>query len=208
MSRCWVEFFTKLINTRVEAFSEKNRILLDNQAGFRKKHSTTDQVFVIQNLVDIFLNRGKRLYMAWVDYAKAFYKVWRQGLFYKMLKQGIPAKIVNIVKSIYSNNKSKVMVNGELSNAFLSFSGVRQGESLSPFLFAIYLNDLEDFRNRRGCEYTEVNDNEETLLRLMLVLYADDTAIIAESAHTLQKGPTALVEFSSRWNLSINVRQK
>ena len=131
------KLFTKLLNSRIESFLDLNRILLDNQAGFRKNRSTTDQVFVIQSLVDIFLKRGKKLYIAWVDYAKAFDKVWRQGLFYKMLKQGLSAKIVNIVKSIYANIKSKVMVNGVLSNAFASYSGVRQGESLSPMLFAI-----------------------------------------------------------------------
>ena len=56
------KLFTKLLNSRIESFLDLNRILLDNQAGFRKNRSTTDQVFVIQSLVDKFLNRGKTVY--------------------------------------------------------------------------------------------------------------------------------------------------
>ena len=47
--------FTKLINERLEQFSDSNRIIKDNQAGFHKKHSTTDQVFVIQRLIELYL---------------------------------------------------------------------------------------------------------------------------------------------------------
>ena len=92
--------FTKLINTRIDTFLNSNSILLDNQAGFRKNMSTADQVFVLQNLIDVFLKKGKKLFVAWVDYEKAFDKVWRQGLFHKMLKEGISSKIVDIVKAI------------------------------------------------------------------------------------------------------------
>ena len=143
--------------------------------------------------------------MAWVDYEKAFDKVWRQALFYKMLKQGVSAKIVDIVRKIYADIKSKVQVNGEFSRAFLSYSGVRQGESLSPLLFSIYLNDLEEFMINRGCEQLEVDGEGEIMLKLMLILYADDTAIVANSAYQLQKSLEVLGDYCEKWRLSINV---
>ena len=46
---------------------------------------------------------------------------------------------------MYDGIKSCVSINGKSSNYFPSNIGVRQGENLSPFLFTIFLNDLENF---------------------------------------------------------------
>ena len=50
----------------------------------------------------------------------------------------------DIVESIYINVKSKVKYNNELSDSFSCVLGVLQGESLSPFLFSMYINDIEE----------------------------------------------------------------
>ena len=46
---------------------------------------------------------------------------------------------------MYEGIKAKIRVNGVLSDTFPCQLGVRQGENLSPFLFSLYLNDLESF---------------------------------------------------------------
>ena len=53
-------------------------------------------------------------------------------------------KKINIVQSMYSNIKSRVKFDNNVNDDFTSYIGVRQGECLSPFLFSIYLNDLEN----------------------------------------------------------------
>ena len=88
---------------------------------------------------------GIDLYVAFIDYAKAFDTIWRDGLWYKLVKEGIGGKFLNILKSMYEKSKSCVFINGERSQFFSSFAGVRQGEILSPLLFAFYINDLEEF---------------------------------------------------------------
>jgi hypothetical protein len=45
---------------------------------------------------------------------------------------------------MYQNIKSRIQYNKETSNYFECNAGVRQGENLYPFLFSLYLNDLED----------------------------------------------------------------
>ena len=62
--------FTKMLNVRLEKFSNLNEILLPNQAGFRKGHSTVDQVYVLQTLIELCIKQKRRLFIAWVDYAK------------------------------------------------------------------------------------------------------------------------------------------
>ena len=46
--------------------------------------------------------------------------------------------------SMYRNIKSKVKLDKTVSSGFTCELGVHQGECLSPFLFAMYLNDLEE----------------------------------------------------------------
>ena len=57
--------------------------------------------------------------------------------------------------------------------------GVRQGESLSPFLFSMFLNDIEDVFMNKGLSYVN-------FFKIFLILYADDIVIFAESKDELQ----------------------
>jgi hypothetical protein len=45
---------------------------------------------------------------------------------------------------MYNDIKSCVQYNGIQSELFPCLTGVRQGENLFPFLFSIFLNDLEE----------------------------------------------------------------
>ena len=77
------------------------------------------------------------------DYKKAFDFVDRTSLWSKMLGMGINGKIINVIRNLYSQAKSCVKSGGYLSEFFNCNVGVRQGENLSPLLFAIFLNDFE-----------------------------------------------------------------
>ena len=54
----------------------------------------------------------------------------------KILKHGIEGKIFNIIRNMYSEIKSCITINGNSSGYFTGDKGVRQGENLSPLLFA------------------------------------------------------------------------
>ena len=142
---CLGKLFTSIINNRLQLFIEKYDKISLNQAGFRKGFSTVDHIFALNMLINLIQNRRKKLFCAFIDLKRAFNTVWRDGLFYKLKLLDINGKCCNVVKSVYRNVKSCVSVNGKSSGFFLCNIGVRQGENLSPLLFLIFLNDLEDF---------------------------------------------------------------
>ena len=87
----------------------------------------------------------KILYCTFVDFRKAFDYVWRMGLWRKLQKYEIKGKCFKIIFNLYRNIKSCVEFNKKRSEFFPCLTGVRQGENLSPFLFPIVLNDIDDF---------------------------------------------------------------
>ena len=87
----------------------------------------------------------KKLFCSFIDFSKAFDSIWRVGLWKKLLASNINGKRFQIIFNMHKGIKSCVSYNGEQSSFFSSFRGVRQGENLSPVLFALFLNDLESF---------------------------------------------------------------
>ena len=77
--------------------------------------------------------------------------------------------------------------------------GVRQGECLSPFLFSIYLNDLEEEINLKGADGIDIG-----MVKLLLLLYADDIVLFAYSSDELQSLLETLQNYCIRWKLTVN----
>ena len=61
-----------------------------------------------------------------------------------------------------------------ITNSFECILGVRQGESFSPFLFSMYVNDLEDFLWNNGSTGIDIG-----FIKLFVLLYADDGVLLA-----------------------------
>ena len=134
---CMGKLFTTLLNERLADFCEENEIIKEIQAGFRQGYSTVDHVFVIKSLIDLFLHRRKKLFCLYIDYRKAFDLVWRDGLWYKLLKEGVDGKIMRVIKNMYNNIKSCVLCNQEYSDYFVSYSGVRRRKFITNAIFFV-----------------------------------------------------------------------
>lgn len=108
--------------------------------------------------------------------------------------------------------KSLVKLNGIASNFFECNVGVRQGENLSPFLFSLYINDLENFlleKNTVGLQSISNEIENELLLhlKLLILFYADDTVIMAESTEDLQNALNEFYSYCTQWKLKVNVNK-
>ena len=77
-----------------------------------------------------------------VDFEKVFHNVWRKALWFKFLSYNINCKMYDLINNMYSQIKSRIVYNHEVSNFFNFGNGVRQGENISAFLFSIYLIDF------------------------------------------------------------------
>ena len=81
----------------------------------------------------------KDVYHNFVDFKKEFDRVWHKGLWQSMENVGISQEIIDIIKSLYDNSSSAVLINNITGSFFNTTVGVRQGCLLSPVLFNIFL---------------------------------------------------------------------
>lgn len=193
------KLFTRILNHRLSQWAEEYSVYIDGQAGFRSGCGTVDNIFVLHGLINHFINSGKKLYCGFVDFSKAFDYIVHDNLWFKLIKLGLRGKILNVIRSIYRNVKSRVKTNTGISDEFDCVLGVRQGECLSPFLFAMFINDLEDHLCTTGFQGIDV-----LLMKFFVLLYADDIVILSDSAAGLQKGFSSLYDYCQKWKLIVN----
>ena len=89
-----------------------------------------------------YLSKNKDLYSAFADLEKAFDHVPRKTLWWAMRIFGVEEQLTRTVKTMYTNAKSSVRVNGQYSPWFDVIVGVDQGSVLSPLLFVIVMEAL------------------------------------------------------------------
>ena len=211
---CIGKLFTAVLNARLTKYLDGTGLIGEEQAGFRANYSTMDHVFTLHCIIDMYLKNKKKLYCAFVDYKKAFDLINRSDLWSKLIANGINGKLITVIYNLYNQAKSCVKSNNQISDFFSCNVGVRQGENLSPILFSIFLNDLESsfrkdgvpglkFINEETIKHLS-DDDVEMFLKLYVLLYADDTIILAESAEDLQKALNSLYTYCQTWHLTVN----
>ena len=193
------KLFTRILNNRLNSWAEKYSVYIEAQAGFRRGMSTVDNVFILQSLINLCFNDNKKLFCVFVDFKKAFDFVVRDILWFKLIGYGVRGNILNVIKSMYNDIRSRVKCQNSLSDSFTCNLGVRQGECLSPLLFSLFLNDIQETFLAKGVEGISIGD-----LKLCLLLYADDLILFASDAQKLQSSLDTLEQYCKRWKLTVN----
>ncbi len=152
ITSCLGKLFNKVLNTRLVDHLEETGTLSDNQAAYRKGYSTTDHIFSLKSIINKYVRMNKaRLYCCFVDFQKAFDSVPREALLLKLLRLNINGKLYKIIKHMYSSGSSRVKLPVGITTPFTTTTGIKQGDSLSPMLFNLYLEDLiTDLHNIHG----------------------------------------------------------
>ena len=94
--------YTYILGERLTEWTEREEEIIEEQAGFRKNYSCADQIYSLYSMVHRQFSKNRKLYVAFVDFRKAFDLVNRNALWHVLQKSGLPknSKTFKAIQSI------------------------------------------------------------------------------------------------------------
>lgn len=188
----------EVIRRRLKPHIEAN--IAEEQAGFRPGRSTVEQIFVWRQLAERYIEaQNSELINVFIDFKKAFDRVWHIGMFRVLQHYNIPRKVTVLIQNLYSQAASAVRIGSDISSWFHQSVGVRQGCILSPDIFNLFLDHILG-------EALEAFEGGALLngRRLSNLRFADDIDLMAESDIEAQDLLHSVNQVSQRHGLEIN----
>jgi hypothetical protein len=185
------KLFEKLILKRMTPIIEEKKLIPNHQFGFRRKHSTIEQVHRITAIIEEAIQKGEVCSAIFLDVAQAFDKVWHKGLLYKLNKI-LPSIMVQLLESYITERMFRVRQGETYSDLKSIKAGVPQGSVLGPILYVLFTYDLPEIPG------------------VTSATFADDTANLAvaktveESTTKLKKSSDLISEWTKKWRIRLN----
>ena len=104
----------KIILNRLKPQAEK--IIAEEQACFKAGRSTTEQIFNLRILCKKYHQHQQDIYHVFIDFKKAFNRVWHAALWATMKKYNISANIIRVIKNLYDKATSAVLFNSSIGD--------------------------------------------------------------------------------------------
>ena len=165
-----------MIYNRLLPYTET--IIGEYQAGFRGNRSTTDQIFVLRQIIEKKWEYAQEAHVIFIDFKQAYDCLHRDSLWRILESFNIPTKLIRMIRALYKETSSRVKVNGAYSDPFTIESGVRQGCLLSPCLFNLALEWVIRQLNAAGINIGPHN--------VAILAYADDIAMLGNNMAELE----------------------
>ncbi len=130
------------------------------------------------------IERQANLYVNLVGFEKAFDSLDNETLWKLVGYNGLPYKIINLIKNMYKDFSGHVICRGKLSDTFVNTTGVWQDCLFSPLIFLVAI----DWIMRRTTENQRTGIQWTIFAQLEDLDFADDLALVCENhTHTQQK---------------------
>lgn len=186
----------KIIKTRLITYLEKNKLLSNNQFGFRPGLSSEDALYNVTKYISNALDNKKKALAIFLDLTKAFDTVNHDKLINILPSFGIKSNSLKWIMSYLKNRTQIVNINGTLGDKKKITCGVPQGSVLGPIFFILYINNI--------CNMT---------IDGKIITYADDTCLLFSDYSwdlVLDKAindTKKVINYLNKRNLSLNIKK-
>lgn len=202
LSSCLGKLFLTILNGRLAKFTTSKKLLAKSQLGFIAGNRTSDAHIIIHNLIrKVCHENNEKIYSCFVDFRKAFDSIPRDIMLQKLQNLGLTGKFFNIIRKIYTTDRSCVKIDKSRSELFDIDLGVRQGCVLSPLLFNLFVSDLAKSLD----SYTEKFEMMHTSINSLF--WADDLILMAKTEEGLKALLKTLEQYCLDNEIEINTKK-
>ena len=190
----------RIIMNRLKTKAEE--ILSEEQAGFRPGRSTVEQIFNIRILIEKHRDHQESIYHNFIDFKKAFDRVWHDGLWKVMRDYNFDEDLIQVIEALYNNAASAVLLGDTIGDFFHTTVGVRQGCILSPILFNIFLENIMQEALQDHSTTISIGGRQICNLR-----FADDIDLMGKTEKELQELTSKLDNSASKYGMEISAEK-
>lgn len=204
LSSCVQKIYSRIIEKKIRYHVEDE--LQEEQAAYRKNRQTQDHIYALRTAIEKKIEEGKALYLAFIDLHAAFDTIPRSSLWKAMETVGIPEKLREATRRLYHRTKGIVRIQGQESESFKMERGIKQGDSLSPLLFIIVMNEIIK-SSKDNSQNTKLGNWNMRPVNIQNLVFADDIVLIAESKRKLQQAVNNWSNAIRRTGMTINTKK-
>ncbi len=175
-----------------------------DQTGFIKSRQLSDNVRRTLNIMDHVQKNNLHTLILTLDAEKAFDRVAWPFIFETCRSFGFSNIFISWLQNMYRTSKTQVRVNGTLSSPFELKRGTRQGDPLSPLIFALCIEPLAASVRRDQ----EIKGVEIEGIQHKAALYADDIILyLTKLENTLPALMNNIKEYSIVSGYKLNMQK-
>ena len=196
LSSCISKLFECCIKERLEREMKKRKIKENiHQAAYKKGRCCQEHILRLSEDVTHAFARQESTLAVFLDVSGAFDKVWVDGLIWKIMQMSLPSNLLNIIRGFLTNRSLRVKIGSTISQIVHMQAGTPQGAVLSPSLYNIFVDDLQE---------VICSDN-----KIHLAQYADDIAIwtsdknIRMAERRINAALERIAEWTLRWRVKL-----
>ena len=203
------KLWTSLLTEVLAEYAETQRILGDSQEGFRRGRNTQRQLANLLNALEDAKHTRRNIYLMYVDFSSAFNTVDHDKLLQLMWDMGFPWHAVQAVRSLYTGATTVIKTPfGETDDIDIE-RGTLQGDTLSPFLFLLFIEPLLRWLHMGGKGYKHgcLPEEDRAKYACSAPAYADDLAVVCNSVGDLARQADKIGRFLQWSGMKVNPKK-
>lgn len=136
------KIFEKFISKQIYRYYDSNKVITDEQYGFRPGKNTTQLLSKLTDKIYDHLNNKKQVLVVFIDYSKAFDSLRHDLLIDRLEDCGVRGPLLNWCKDYLMNRAYAVKVGNDFSDNVIVTEGTAQGSVLGPLHYITYVNSI------------------------------------------------------------------
>lgn len=132
------KLFTSVILEKLRVYYE-NR---EEQFGFRRNRSTTNAIYILSQIKEKAIEFNTPAYLCFVDMKKVFDSIKIEDIVGILIENRVPNSLIKVIYEVNTKLKTRIRTNIETSADINMNRGIRQGDSLSPYLFNMVMDKI------------------------------------------------------------------
>jgi len=203
------KLFSRMLGERLQEAIMQNQSV--DQAAYRKSFSTEDHLLCTTLLIEKCNEFNIPVWMALVDFEKAFDTVEHEPLWEALRELGVEGSYIDLIRVLYEKQCATVLA-GKESRTFDIKRGVKQGDPISPLLFLAVMECMfrrlkqrwNRLNKRRSGQYYGfvIDDPSDPLTNLR---FADDVLMAAANKQDIVKMISDLWKEAEKYGLKLHM---